>query len=128
MFSLQKASGKPYCASFVTASPSTSHVALSTSILAVADVSQPFLHILSLDRLEASAHSHSVPEPVVSVAFSPCGTFCFSGGASGNLYVWAMASGQLVRYAVTFFIRLSLLLYFGASSGAGEVTIERLPA
>lgn len=93
----KKASSKSFAVSFATASPCTSHVAASTSVLAVSDANQPFLHVVLLNHLESAAQSHSVPEPLLAVAFSPCGSFCIGGGASGNVYIWDMTSGQLLR-------------------------------
>ena len=36
-------------------------------------------------------------EPVTAVACSPDGVYCAGGGQSGNIYVWEVPSGRLLR-------------------------------
>ncbi|GAO50267.1 WD40 repeat-like protein [Saitoella complicata NRRL Y-17804] len=88
---------------------------VSPSYLLAAQVDKAILNVYQWNK-EACDQRIPLPEKLACIALSPCSTFLAAGSGSGRLFLWELASGNLVWTREAHYAALTSLAWTHSSS------------
>ncbi|BFZ64658.1 Pre-rRNA-processing protein ipi3 [Saitoella coloradoensis] len=88
---------------------------VSPSHLLAAQVDKAILNVYQWNK-EACDQRIPLPEKLACIALSPCSTFLAAGSGSGRLFLWELASGNLVWTREAHYAALTSLAWTKSSS------------